>query len=43
MKGRRLPSPPQERKLIPDPAHETRRELERQFNELVELDGDAGY
>lgn len=43
MKSRRLPRAPQERKLIPDPAHEIRRALERQFRELVELDDETGY
>jgi hypothetical protein len=43
MKGRRLPRPPQERKLFPDPAQEIRRELERQFRAFVEMEDEAGY
>lgn len=43
MKGRRLPRPAQERELIQDPAHELRRELERQFRGFVELEHEAGY
>ena len=43
MRGRKLPKPPQERKLIPDAERQKLRALERQFRELVEMDDEAGY
>jgi hypothetical protein len=43
MRGRKIPSSPQERRLIPDPVFETRRELERQFRGFVALEDEAGY
>jgi hypothetical protein len=43
MRGRKLPRPPQERALIPDPEREARRALERQFRELVEMADEPGY
>ncbi|HET7290993.1 MAG TPA: hypothetical protein VFM88_01080 [Vicinamibacteria bacterium] len=43
MRRRRLPTPPQERKLIPDAMQEQRRALERQFREFVEMNDEAGY